>query len=166
MLVEIGAQPLQFFGLAQSFGRDGLVELPGESLIIRRPHFGPRFRRRTVRIGSLITFAKIAFFFGLELARGGIDRIGLGFAVGFSGFGCLRLGAVGALVALAFEGFVIVAARLLIVALLGFLIVGVGAEIPRPYRARTKRAGPNTRRYAGPRSRQKAGQGRAPRAVR
>ena len=36
LLVEIGAQPLQLFGLAQSFGGDGLVEFAGEGLIIRR----------------------------------------------------------------------------------------------------------------------------------
>ena len=35
LLVEIGAQPLELFGLAQILGRDGLVELGREGLVVR-----------------------------------------------------------------------------------------------------------------------------------
>jgi hypothetical protein len=42
LLVEIGAQPFEFFGVAEVLRRDDLVVFLGEGLVVRAAGFGPR----------------------------------------------------------------------------------------------------------------------------
>ena len=122
LLVEIAAQPVEFFRLAQILGRDLLVELGDEGRVFRAAIFVVAGAARTPRLAGRLGIAHIRIVGHVRGLR--IDRFGtrvlriLSRAFGLLGLHALHVGGVGRLSVLA--GIVLTA---VVLALFGILVL-------------------------------------------
>ena len=127
LLVEIAAQALELFRLAQILGADDLVELGGERPIIRTARL-VALVARPPRLGGGFRIAHLRVVGHVGGRR--IDRLGgavgqfVGRGLGLFEAHALAVGGIGGLAVLA--GFVL---AVLLVAVFAFLLVGIAAAI-------------------------------------
>ena len=127
LLVEIGAQPLEFLGLAQVLGMQDFVMLVGKGLVIRSALLG-RIAGRATAFSGFISLARIRLFREFAGRRVfGLHRAFFHLVGGFLGF--LHVHAVAGLVLVALAGLILrVVAGLVLVAVV-VLVLAVDGRI-------------------------------------
>jgi hypothetical protein len=126
LLVEIGAQPRQFLGIAEFFRADGFVEAVGESAIIRPARLVRERVARMPRLAGLLAVFRVAF----------LGLIGRWRFIVFAGrFAEIVGGKLGILGGRAFSAFVLVGFAffggliLTLIFVLGVFLVAVGKAL-------------------------------------